>query len=280
MQASRSASRKPGSGRTTPCVVEDRLDDHRRDRVALAGEQLADAVRVVVLADLDEVAHGGRDPGRGRGGRGHAAALVGREMMAPGDVVVPAVVVALELEDPLPARVAARQPDRVIRRLGPGAAEHDPLGRRDHPDQPLGQLDLERVGGRERHAVLVHGAHHGGVDARVVVPQQDRAERGVEVDELVAVDVPDARALGPGHEQRIRGRAATLALDAARRDGAGAGEQLRGLGRGDRPGGPGSGQDRRRGAIPIEGGHGSSIRAAQRSPGSATRVVVPLAAAA
>ena len=47
-------------------VVEDRLEDHRGDRVALAFERLADARRVVVLADHDQVAHQRRDARRRR----------------------------------------------------------------------------------------------------------------------------------------------------------------------------------------------------------------------
>ena len=153
---------------------------------------------------------------------GVGSPLVGREVVAPRDVVVPAVVVALELEDALAAGERPREPDRVERRLGAGAAEDDPLGGRDHLDEPLGELDLERVGRRERHAVLVHRPHRGRVDPRVVVAEQDRPERRVEVDVLVAVDVPDARALRLGHEQRIWPRTSALALDAAGRDAAGA----------------------------------------------------------
>ena len=60
-----------------------------------------------------------------------SSASVG-EVVAPRDVVVPAVVVALELQDPLAAGERPGEADRVVGRLRPGAAEHDPLGRRDH----------------------------------------------------------------------------------------------------------------------------------------------------
>ena len=68
--------------------------------------------------------------------------------------------------------------------------------------------------------MLVHRSPRSGIDARVVVTEQDRAERRVEVDELVPVDVADARPLRLRHEQRIRPGAAPLTLDATRRDAA------------------------------------------------------------
>ena len=142
-------------------VVEDRLEDDRGDRVALVGEDRPYPGGVVVLADEDQVADRGRHPRRRRDRGRDRAALVGREVVAPRHVVVPAVVVALELEDPFAAGEAAGEPDGVVGGLRPGAAEHDSLGGWDHPDEPLGELDLERVRRRERDAMLVHGPDDG-----------------------------------------------------------------------------------------------------------------------
>ena len=138
---------------------------------------------------------------------------------------MPAVVIAFELQDSLAAGVGAGEADGVIGRLAARAAEDHLVGRRDHPDEALGELHLERVGGRERDTVLVHRRPHRPVDPGVVVTQEDRPERGMEVDELVAVHIPGPRALGPGHEQRVGIGTAALALDTARRHRAGAPEQ-------------------------------------------------------
>ena len=163
VHASRSVSRNPGSGSTTPALWK----TGSRITAAIVSpsrrSDLADARRVVVLADHHEVADGRRDARRRRD-RCRIAVIVGGEVVAPRDVVVPAVVVALELEDALAAGERPREPDGVERRLGAGAAEDDPLGRRDHLDEPLSELDLERVRGRERHAMLVHRATCSGID--------------------------------------------------------------------------------------------------------------------
>ena len=111
VQAARIVSRKPWLGQDDAGVVEDRLEDDGGDRIALARQRVADTRGVVVLADHDEIADERGDPGR-RGDRRRLLA-VGREVMAPRHVVVPAVVVALELEDPLATGERAGEPDRV-----------------------------------------------------------------------------------------------------------------------------------------------------------------------
>ena len=148
---------------------------------------------------------------------------------------MPAVVVALELEDALPTRERPRQPDGVVGRLGARAAEDDALRRGQHADEPLGKLDFVWVRGRERDAAVGHGADHGRVDAGLVVAEQDGPEGGVEVDVLVAVDVGDPGALRSGHEQGIRVGATALALHAAGRHQVGALEQSPGMLGGERP---------------------------------------------
>ena len=241
------------------------------------GQEIADAGGVVVLADQDQVADGGRDAGRCGDRRRHIARVVGREVVAPGDIVVPAVIVALELQDPLPTGEPPGEPDRVECRLGAGAAEDDSLGGRDHPDEPLGQLHFERVGGREGDAVIVHRPDDRRPDAAVVVAEQDGTEGVVEVDVLVAVDVPDPRALGSLHVERIRRGAAPFALDATRRDGVGTLEQLAGRGRRHRP------AEVRRvvagGFVDLERAHGRTPFSRSIPAGSVTVIRSPVSAA-
>ena len=129
VHASRSVSRKPGFRKHHPGVVEDRFQDDRGDGRTIAGEHVADAGRVVVLAHDDEVANALRDAGRRRD-RHRLLGVIGREVVAPRDVVVPAVVIALELEDSLARGERASQPDGVEGRLGAGAAEYDAVGGR------------------------------------------------------------------------------------------------------------------------------------------------------
>ena len=57
---------EPGLRQDDAGIVEDRLDDHRRDRVALALEELPDTGSVVVFANLDEVPNKARNAGRRR----------------------------------------------------------------------------------------------------------------------------------------------------------------------------------------------------------------------
>ena len=225
VHASRSVSRKPGSGRIAPALwktgstMTAAIESPSRARVSRtpsASLYSRTTTRSRTAAGM---------PAEAATGVGSSAFVVGREVVAPGHVVVPAVVVALELEDALATGEGACQPDGVVGRLRPGAAEDDALGRGDHADQSLGELDLVGVRGRERDAALGHGTGHRRVDAGIVVAEEDGPERGVEVDVLVAVDVGDPGALRAGHEQRIRARSPTLALHAAGRDQVGALEE-------------------------------------------------------
>ena len=135
----------------------------------------------------------------GRIGRAHQLA---RRLDADEHVVVVAVVAALELEDLLAAGEAARDTERVHRRLGARVREAHEVG----PEAPLdllgeqdAVLDRERVAGAVRDPIR----EHLGQD-RVRVARGQHAERHVEVDVLVAVGVDDARAARVGHEQRVR----------------------------------------------------------------------------
>ena len=165
-------------------------------------------------------------PGAGRHGRRllDRSHRLARRLDADEHVVVVAVVAALELDDLLAAGVAARDADRVHRRLGARVAEAHEVGAEARLDL-LGQrdavLDRERVAGPVRDAVL----ERLGQD-RVRVPGGEHAEGHVEVDVLVAVRIGDAAAARIGHEQRVRVVRLEGAGDAQRHGLPGALEQL------------------------------------------------------
>ena len=103
-----------------------------------------------------------------------------------------AVVGALDLQQQVAARGAAGEVDAVERRLGAGVGEA-PVREAEAVAQRLGDDDRALGGGGEVRA-LVHARLHGGGDGRVGVADAHDAEAVVEVDVLVAVDVPDLRA--------------------------------------------------------------------------------------
>src|SRR6185437_14631741 len=71
------------------------------------------------------------------------AGAVERRRGAPQDVVEPAVIVTLELEDDRAAGGGAGQPDRCLHRLRAGAGEADAFGARHDRAEQLGRLELD-----------------------------------------------------------------------------------------------------------------------------------------
>jgi hypothetical protein len=123
--------------------------------------------------------------------RGPSSLGVGRRP-AEHHVVEIAVIVALELDELLAPGVGAGDAQRVHVGLGAGVGEAH-LVHAGHAREAFGQLDLDRRGGGEKHAVLDRFGD-AAVDLRVRVPQNDRAEAEAIVDEAVVVGVPDIRA--------------------------------------------------------------------------------------
>ena len=113
-----------------------------------------------------------------------------------------AVVLALELHDLVAARVGAGDTHRVHRGFGAGHG---------HPDlvDPAGQLldQLHRadlVLARQREAdAAAHPLVHVVVDALVAVAEDDRPVAHPQIDEPIAVEVPDLAALAPIHVDRV-----------------------------------------------------------------------------
>jgi hypothetical protein len=132
---------------------------------------------------------------------------------------VVAVVGALDLDDQLAAGEAAREVDGVHRGLRAGVREA-PLRQAPAAAQLLGDLDRAVGRGGEVRA-LVHALLDGLGDHRVGVADAHDAEAVVEVEVLVAVDVPDLRALAALDVDGPRVVLLELARDAARHDAAG-----------------------------------------------------------
>ena len=104
-------------------VAEDRLDDDRRDVLALALEEPAQEVDVVVAGRDDRVGDGAGDAATpGQADRVVLGSQLGHVVGADADqrVVVDAVVLALELHDLLATGVRPGDAHRVHRRLGAG----------------------------------------------------------------------------------------------------------------------------------------------------------------
>ena len=141
---------------------------------------------------------------RERRGRVRGSHLVRGRLDRHHQRVVMAVVAGFDLQDPLPSREPARDANRVKSRLGAGVGE-----------APLRLLESARQLARHHHTVL-HGLREMRAaiyllgdrvgDLRVGVADQHDAEAVVEVDVLVAVDVPNATALAVIRKHRLRRR--------------------------------------------------------------------------
>src|SRR5690242_11886414 len=186
-------------------VHHHRLQDQAGDLAFVLLQQAGDAVEVVERGDQGQVGDGLRDPG---GGGGTARLLPRARFFFPGgdrDLhrVVVAVVAALDLDDQVPAGDRAHQVDGVHGGFGTGVGEA-PLRQAEPFCQLGGHRDGVRGGLGEVGAV-------GGLlgyclrDRRVGVAGQRGAVAAVQVDVLVAVDVPDLRAEAPAQPDRLRG---------------------------------------------------------------------------
>src|SRR5208282_202492 len=118
------------------------------------------------------------------------------------DIVVPAVIVALELQYLRPAGVASRQADDCHHRLGSGVRKADDLGvGHDLPEQ-LGHFNFNFGGGGEmgaRSRSLRDGLRH----LRVRMSPGKRAESHHPVDIFVSVHVVQAGSMATLHEDRL-----------------------------------------------------------------------------
>ena len=236
------------------------IDDDGRQPAAVLGEKGLDRAGVVEGQD-HHVLQGRRGETRRRGHgmrcRGGPEIRADRRQVAHHGVVVDAVEGALELGRARAAGEGAGGSQGVDHGLGPGAAEPQPLQRRQPPADELRHLHLEGGGAGEPGAPA-HGRPQGG-DHRGMGVSED--EGGVVVDEVeqpVAVDVvqPDALAA-----LRVQGKGRHVHAGARVAAGEGAG---------------GAGEDRRRARVALdedglllgEGrGQGRAVDSARRGQG-------------
>ena len=139
----RSTSRKPSAGRDDAHVPGDRLDDDRREPLAVAQRPPPATASTslygqTIVSAVDRRRHAGRRRDAERREPGARA----REQR-----VGVAVVAAGELEDAVALREAAREPQRAHRRLGARRDEPHLLDRRHRVGDLRGELDL-RLGRR------------------------------------------------------------------------------------------------------------------------------------
>ena len=208
-----------------------RLEDQRRDAVAHVVEHALEDLGVVERDRQRQLGDGARVAAAERHAGGHAALaqrLDGRAHRHHHGVVM-AVVGALDLQDHVAAGRGARQVHGVHRRLGARVGEA-PLRQAVAAHELL--RDDDRALRRRGEVRADPGAlAHGGGDLRVAVADAHHAEAVVEVDVLVAVDVPHARALAAVEVDRPRVGRLERARHAARHDLAGALEVRVGAGR-------------------------------------------------
>ena len=194
-------------------VARDRFDDHAGDLARRVRRKLpAPAPTSLYVSVSVCAASSAGTPGRGRHAqREHARAGLHQQRVGV------AVIAALELHDLLPAREAARKPDRAHRCFGAGAAHAHQLDRRHQLDDLARDgrsrfRSARRTTGRSRR--LLHGADHVGVR----MPEDHRAPRPDVVDVAPAVGRPGTGAPGAGEKNRLAADAAKCAhgrIDAA-----------------------------------------------------------------
>ena len=193
-----------------PVRAGDRLEDHGGDGVrALVHQDLlevrragADRARVgmagrAAVGVRVEHAHDARDAGLG----GPAARVAGERDRAGRR----AVVAAVARDDLVPARVPARELDRVLVRLGAAVREerHRQVAGRDLGEQlpePRARLGRHRrPDRRELLGLLLDRRDH----LRVAVADRDVDELRGEVEVALAVVVPEVPALGARDRDRV-----------------------------------------------------------------------------
>ena len=206
-------------GQADADVLHHRLDDEGGD--VAAGEHPLEGGGVVV-GDDDRV---GEHAAGDAGGRRHRCRAVGRPgggevgLHRDEQLVVVAVVAALDLDDLLAAGGATGDAHGVHRRLGAGVGE-PPQRQAVALGEELGD-DGVRLGGRDVERAVVELGLDRGADGRVHVPGEQRAEAHVEVDVPVAVDVDHVRPGRVGDHDRMRVVGLEARRDAEREDLAG-----------------------------------------------------------
>ncbi len=206
-QIRRRPAHELGRRHDEPALTLDRLEDDRRDllgrdlrpeRVLERGERGL-RVRPAVRARERHAVDLGRERPEPRLVRVRLRGEAERKQRA-------AVEAAVERDHGRALRVRARELDRVLDRLGAGVEEGDArlAGDRHEVDEALREPDVvlvrddREVRVREPRRLLLHRLDH----PRIRVPDVHAADSAGEVDERVAVDVGDERALSLGDHDR------------------------------------------------------------------------------
>ena len=188
-----------GVGKDATVVAHDGLGHHGGDfRVPLQG--LPDHLQIVPGEDDDLIQNRGRLSAREE--RGPVSGSVRFRHDVQEDVIKPAVVVALELEDFSPSGQGSSHAKDRVGRVGPAVGEPDQVGAGQDLRQQPGQLDLQLALGRVKLSLgllepdpLQH--------LRVGMSQQHGTLTQGEVQILVAVHVPDPGAPPFGEEHGV-----------------------------------------------------------------------------
>src|SRR6266536_1355424 len=117
------------------------------------------------------------------------------------------MVGTLELDDLVAPCDGAGQAQGGVGGLGARVGQQDALGRWHVPGDRLGQLDLYVGHAGADNIEAVHRVADGGVDGRVVVAEDDRAEGGVVVEVALPVGVGEVCASGVDDHHRPGQRA-------------------------------------------------------------------------
>ncbi len=176
-----------GRGLQGRVLVLDRLDHDGRQFVSALAQHLQ-RLGAVVVKHQDVFDRVGQDAWRGR----QRTQLLGA---AHDDLVEDAVVAVVEDGDLLAARHSARDAHGAHHGFRAGVAESHALHASELGDQ-LRDIRCQRVLRADLDA-LVQLVDHGLGDVFALVAQEVGAETREQVDVLVAINVPDARAFGP-----------------------------------------------------------------------------------
>ncbi len=205
------------AGQVEPGVPHHRLHHHGGDFGPVLFETCGKCVLIVPL-DHDHVenavGHAGRTGDRRAESLGRQIGQ--RSVITVEDRLAPTVVVSLEHHQLAAAGERPRQTDGRGAGLGAGIGESQQLHAGKELLELFGHADRDFRGEAQLAAAVGDLPRHGFDHLRRPMAEQQRSVRHVEVDVLVAVDIPQPRAFAPvGDERNVVGQHAHRAAVAA-----------------------------------------------------------------